>query len=245
MKKGKELILLPNGEYRVLPSSGPEWYTPKPVGKERFALKIGNIMMPKEMADKRFILIVEPVDFKQREQDRDKIIENVGKKYNWSYMELELIKTQFKKGSSDKEIGLMLNRSPEAIMSRRYKMRLLHPGRGRKSYDWTEHQISTLKWFFHQGLTDKQMSEEFKASISAVKKKRKDLGLKRGGWSKSQDAYLKKMFCSGCTDEEIAVLMKRGRCAIRTRRKALNYNAKDLITEVMRLYREKNGVENK
>lgn len=98
-------------------------------------------------------------------------------KHQWTGEEDQILRRCIKDGMTDGETANVLGLNELQIKRRRHKLGLMKMKRNKPSVNWTEDMLFKLESLFEAGKSDAEIGETLGISKSAVKYKRRQLGL--------------------------------------------------------------------
>lgn len=142
---------------------------------------------------------------------------NSGKR--WKYEEIEILKAEHEKGTTYKQIALILGRNQEPVRMKGKSM-----GLSKRCLIWSRESESELIELHKDGLSYKEIGEILNRTLYGIKAKCAKLGLLESynDWTKKEIDILRKEYTKGTTYEELGKLINRSTAAVAWRISALN-----------------------
>ena len=117
-------------------------------------------------------------------------------KERWSEQEIETLKIMVRNNTPNKQIALRLQRSESSVITTKHKHSIVSPFF--IDSKWNEEDLIKLREYRRQGYSDSKLSKIFCRSISSIKIKLAELGIKspldKGHWSDDEVNKLKAGF---------------------------------------------------
>lgn len=143
----------------------------------------------------------------------------MNKKKRWSEQELETLKNLVRNNTPNKEIASKLQRSESSIITTKHKYKIVSPFF--IDSKWQPDDLIKLREYRRQGYSDSKLSKIFCRSISSVKIKLAELGIKspldKGHWSDDEIKTLKELVAKGTTKREISAILNRSLVSVRAK----------------------------